>query len=50
MQVIRKKKYVGGARGGERNKIVENDDVGHQPLFDDNYNYFVPPPPPVLQH
>jgi hypothetical protein len=33
----------------KENDNAENDDVDHEPQFDDNGNHFVPPSPPVLQ-
>jgi hypothetical protein len=33
----------------KENDIAENNDVDHEPEFDDTDNYFVPPSPPVSQ-
>jgi hypothetical protein len=33
----------------KENEIAENDDVDHEPQFDNNDNQFVRPSPPVLQ-
>jgi hypothetical protein len=36
--------------GDEENDTAENNDVDHEPEFDDTDNHFVPPTPPILQH
>jgi hypothetical protein len=33
----------------KENNTAENNDVDHEPEFDDTDNHFVPPSPPVLQ-
>jgi hypothetical protein len=33
----------------KENDTAENNDVDLEPQFDDNYNHFVPPSPPVSQ-